>query len=434
MTALRILVVGKGGREHALCATLARCGADSGQTPVTLFCAPGSDAIAEIAQCIPAESVDQLVQWAVDHEIDLVVAGEEAWLVKDQGLADACVAAKIPCWGPCKAAAQLEASKAFAKNFLARHHIPTADFQIARNAEEARAAVAGQLPIVLKFDGLAAGKGVAVCQTEHECEEFIGQVFEANRFGQGELLVEEALSGPEVSVFAAVSGPHYRIIATARDYKRLGDNDFGPNTGGMGAVASLDLLPREMLAQIDERIVAPTVRGLEEDNLDYRGFLYFGLMLTPTGPQVIEYNVRFGDPECQAVMPTVRGDFARFLFDAARGELSGPAEPGSIFLTPGWSVALCAASAGYPESSRSGDEIRGLDRLPEGTQLFHAGTRRNPETQQWETAGGRVLAVVGQGEHLGAARVAAYEALACVDFDGIQTRSDVGVSGFEERS
>ena len=300
---MKIAVIGKGGREQALVETLAA----SPGTP-QLFSFPGSDAILQTAQPIPAHDMDELISWMMANKIDLCVAGEESYLVKGEGLANRCAAAGIPCWGPPKESAQLEASKEFAKKFLNRHGIPTGRAVAVQDRETALQAIGDRYPTVLKFDGLAAGKGVAVCADAAQAGEFLDEVFTRKRFGEGRLLVEEYLTGPEISIFAAVCDDNYLILCPARDYKRLKDGDEGPNTGGMGAVASRRLTDGDTLRCIEQTIVAPTVAGLRKDHLPYRGFLYFGLMLTPEGPKVIEYNCRFGDPECEAVMPLLRGD------------------------------------------------------------------------------------------------------------------------------
>ena len=283
--------------------------------------------------------------------------------------------------------------------------------------DQAIAAIGGRYPTVLKFDGLAAGKGVAVCMTEAEAESFLREVFIDKRFGEGRLLVEEFLTGPEISIFGAICDDKYLILCPARDYKRLQDGDLGPNTGGMGADASRQLASPELMRTIEETIVAPTVRGLREDGLPYRGFLYFGLMLTPQGPKVIEYNCRFGDPECEAVMPLLRGDLANFCLSGAKGEF----KPELISFDEGWSVCCILASAGYPASSHSGDLIRGLEDCK--ARVFHCGTRKTPEG--WVTAGGRVLAIVAGGATLDEARTKAHAEAAKVDFDGSQRRSDI---------
>jgi len=282
---MKILVVGKGGREHALVRALA----ESPGKP-ELFCFPGSDAIFEIAKPVDADGLESLIAWMKGNAIDLCVAGEESYLVKGEGLANLCVKHGIPCWGPPKESAQLEASKEFAKEFLVRNGIPTARATATESMDEAVTAIGGKYPTVLKFDGLAAGKGVAVCADETSAMAFLDEVFTQRRFGPGRVLVEDCLTGPEVSIFAAIVDDRYLIFTPARDYKRALDCDLGPNTGGMGAVASRQLVSSEMLERIEEEIVVPTVAGLNREGLPYRGFLYFGLMLTPDGPQVIEYN------------------------------------------------------------------------------------------------------------------------------------------------
>jgi phosphoribosylamine--glycine ligase len=416
---MKILVTGKGGREHALVTALH-------ESPGShqLFSWPGSDAISGLAERAPAADVPQLVAWMQREGIDLCVAGDESLLVTGEGLANLCRAAGIPCWGPPKESAQLEASKEFAKHFLVRHGIPTAAFCTAAALEEARAAVTS-LPVVLKFDGLAAGKGVAVCTTAEMVDEFLEIVFVKRQFGPGRLVIEECLTGPELSVFCSIVDGAWHLLTPARDYKRIRDRDEGPNTGGMGAVASRDLVSAATLAEISERIIRPTVEGLQRDGLPYRGFLYFGLMLTPDGPKVIEYNCRFGDPECEAVMPLFGGDFARYLFEAASGRL----QPELLEFRDGWSVCLILASAGYPESSRSGDAIRGLGEVS-GIRVYHCGTRRNAEGV-FETNGGRVLALVAQAASRTEARDQVYAEATKIAFDGRQNRTDIGTMHFE---
>lgn len=418
---MKIVVVGKGGREHALVRALA----ESPGGP-ELYCFPGSDAILQLAKPVPADGLESLVAWMSANAIDLCVAGEESYLVKGEGLANLCEKAGIPCWGPHFQSAQLEASKEFAKKFLERHGIPTAKATACATLDETVAAIGGKYPTVLKFDGLAAGKGVAVCPTEREAADFLDEVFVQRRFGPGRVLVEDFLTGPEVSIFAAIVDDRYLVFTPARDYKRLGETDVGPNTGGMGAVASRRLISAELLEEIERDIVAPTVKGLNRDGLPYRGFLYFGLMLTPDGPRVIEYNCRFGDPECQAVMPLVTGDLAGFCLAGAKGEL----RPELISFDEGWSVCVVLASAGYPESSRHGDVICGLDQVG-AARVYHAGTRRNA-AGDWETQGGRVLAVVAGAATRQDAVAVAHAATDQVSFDGMQRRRDIGICNFED--
>lgn len=414
------MVVGKGGREHALIRSLS-------ESPVEteIFCFPGSDAISELATTVEVEGLQGLIDWMKSNSIDLCMAGEESYLLKDEGLANLCARNGIPCWGPPKEAALLEGSKEFAKQFMERHAIPTGRARVVESAEEAREVIGGSYPTVLKFDGLAAGKGVAVCPDEKSAEDFLDEVFGRKRFGDGSLLVEECLEGPEVSIFAAVSGRQAVVFTPARDYKLIGEGDTGANTGGMGAVASRQLLEPDLTARIEEEIIKPTIEGLANDDLGYVGFLYFGLMLTADGPKVIEYNCRFGDPECQAVMPLVSGDLATFCLEGARGSLREEL----LDFDEGWSVGVILASAGYPASSHSGDVIRGLDTV-EGARVYHAGTRRNEEGN-WETNGGRVLAVVAPGADRESAVEKAHSEAAKVDFDGSQRRNDIGRLHFD---
>ena len=416
---MKVLVVGKGGREHALVRALAESPAQP-----ELYCFPGSDAIFSLARPVPVKSLHELIEWMKQQGIDLCVAGEESYLVKDEGLANLCEQAGIPCWGPHKESAQLEASKEFSKAFLLRHKIPTAMATVVDTRDQAMNAIAGKYPTVLKFDGLAAGKGVAVCPDEASAESFLQEVLVQKRFGAGRLLVEDCLIGPEVSIFAAIVDDNYLIFTPARDYKRALDGDEGPNTGGMGAVASRKLIDAKMLEKIQQEIVEPTVRGLREENLPYRGFLYFGLMLTPEGPKVIEYNCRFGEPECQAVMPLVRGDLAQFCLDGARGQL----RPDLIDFSDGWSVAVILASAGYPEISRNGDEITGLAEVG-AARVYHAGTKQHQDGT-WVTHGGRVLAVVATADTREQAAALAHREASKVQFPGSQRRSDIGIRNF----
>ncbi|MCF6314229.1 MAG: phosphoribosylamine--glycine ligase [Verrucomicrobiales bacterium] len=416
---MKILVVGKGGREHAIITAL-----DESPSRADIYCFPGSDAIFEIAKQTDATDLPSLMAFMKREGIDLCVAGEESYLVKDEGLANACKAAGIPCWGPPKEAAQLEASKEFAKEFMVRHGIPTGGYAAVDSLEAAREAIGGKYPTVLKFDGLAAGKGVAVCLDEAMAEEFLAEVYVEKKFGEGRVLVEEFLDGPEISIFCSVVDDQYQILAPARDYKRLGDGDAGPNTGGMGAVSSREMAEPELMAQIDAQIIRPTIEGLITDELPYRGFLYFGIMLTQDGPKILEYNCRFGDPEAQAVLPLIEGDFTSYVFNAAAGSL----DRSFIMFKNGWSICLVSASAGYPQSSRSGDVISGIEDV-EGARVFHAGTKKN-SGGQFETAGGRVLVVVAAGATREEAVEKVYRESAKIEFDGLQKRTDIGVCNF----
>ena len=416
---IKVLVVGKGGREHAIITAL-----HESPTETQIFSFPGSDAIFEIAEKVDASDLPSLMAFMKKENIDLCVAGEESYLVKDNGLANECEAAGIPCWGPPKQSAQLEASKEFAKEFMVRHDIPTGGYDSVDTVEDAIEAVGGKYPTVLKFDGLAAGKGVAVCFDKASTDEFIDEVLGQRKFGEGRLLVEEFLDGPEISIFASVVDDEYQILAPARDYKRIFDADEGPNTGGMGAVCSLEMLDDELRETIESTIVKPTVEGLRKDGLPYRGFLYFGLMLTEKGPQILEYNCRFGDPEAQAVLPMITGDFAEYVYQGAQGNLN----PDLIDFNDGWSICLVSASHGYPASSRSGDTISGIDQL-EDSRIYHAGTQLDSDGK-YETAGGRVYAVVAHGETRAKAVKSVYAESEKVSFDGMQRRTDIGTRNF----
>ncbi|MCP4849314.1 MAG: phosphoribosylamine--glycine ligase [Verrucomicrobiaceae bacterium] len=417
---MKVIVVGKGGREHALVTALAES-----DTAPEVYCYPGSDAIFDVASRLSAEitGVDSLVAAMVAEQIDFCVGGEESWLA--DGLADKARQAGIPTWGPVAQSAQLEASKTFAKEFMVRHGIPTGGYAVAGSAKEAKDAIVSY-PTVLKFDGLAAGKGVVICNNEAEADAFLEEVFVDRRFGEGRVLVEEYLEGPEVSVIAAVADGNYQIFTPARDYKRLSDGDEGLNTGGMGAVASRALVDPDVLTEIEEKVMRPSVEGLVKDGLDFRGFLYAGLMMTGAGPKVLEYNCRFGDPEAQAVLPLVGGDLAGYLKKAAEGNI----DEGLISFDQSWSICLVMASAGYPSSSRNGDVVCGLGDVDDA-RVYHAGTAKNANGE-FETNGGRVLAVVARGSDLESARAAAYAEAGKVTFDGAQHRSDIGKMHFDQ--
>jgi len=417
---LKVLVVGKGGREHALLTAMNRS-----PTAAELYSFPGSDAIfSDGVRAAPGvHDLPTLMQFVIREKMDLVVAGEESYLVTGEGLANLCTQAGIPCWGPPKESAQLEASKEFAKSFLRRHGIPTARYTVAGTIEEAEVAAA-EVPIVLKFDGLAAGKGVAVCHSPEEVSKFLQAVFVKGSFGRGRVVIEECMTGPEISIFASVVDGKYQILCPARDYKRVYDGDRGPNTGGMGAVASPELVSQSVLEQIEREVIQPTMAGLLKDTLSYRGFLYFGLMLTPEGPKVVEYNCRFGDPECEAVMPLLTGDLVRYMLEGAQGRLC----PELISFQKGWSVCKILASAGYPISSHRGDLITGLEDVREA-QVFHCGTTHR--AGGYLTSGGRVLAVVAQAASRAQAVEAVEREARKISFAGQHSRSDIGRLHFD---
>ena len=419
---MRILIVGSGGREHALAWKLSQA---PGVT--ALFCAPGNAGMSSIARLVPIDSSDpDAVLALVERErIEFTVVGPE--LPLDRGLVDRFRAAGHPIFGPVRAAARLECSKAFAKTFMGRHGVPTARYRVCGSAAEARATVGtGEFgfPVVLKVDGLAAGKGVVVAVNASEAEAAIKTAMEDRQFGDAgtPLVIEECLEGPEVSFFALCDGTRAIPIATAQDHKRIFDDDRGPNTGGMGAFAPSPLVDRGMEARIMRDIVQPVMAGMRAEGSEYRGFLYVGLMLTCDGPKVIEFNVRFGDPEAQAVMPLIDGDVLPWLRAAAEGTLTGERVP----LTSGASVGVVLASAGYPGAVRTGVPISGLDAAAaiDAVEVFHSGTVSSGG--RVVTAGGRVLTVVATAGSYPEAVSRAYRAISLISFEGMQYRRDIG--------
>jgi|SRR6185312_10077390 len=424
---MKLLVLGGGGREHALAWKLQ-------QSPqVEAVCAlPGSDGMAASGiTCLPGDpcAAGEVLQAVRAQSAELVVVGPEAPLAA--GIADALRDQGVAVFGPLRAAAQLESSKIFAKEFMARHHIPTARFVAAAGAVEARRALAAfGARVVIKADGLAAGKGVVVPDTPEEADRALEQMLAGELAGAAgtRVVIEERLSGPELSVLAVCDGERYQLLPVARDHKRLLDGDHGPNTGGMGAVSSAGLLPPELRATVERGIVAPTLAGMARAGTPFVGVLYCGLMLTPHGPRVLEYNVRFGDPEAQAILPRWPGDLAGLLLAAARG---GLAPSGGDLPLPGAAACVVAASGGYPGGYLKGEAIAGLDPAGQfpgdpGATVFHAGTRRG--ARGWETNGGRVLAVAARGDTLAQALAPCYRALASIQFRGMQYRRDIGAS------
>jgi phosphoribosylamine--glycine ligase len=422
MQQMTVLILGGGGREHALAWRLSR-----DPDVKTVVAAPGNPGIAAVAACRPLDVMnpDAALALAKDVGADLTVVGPEGPL--DRGVVDVFRAAGRPIVGPTRRGAALESSKAFAKDFMTRAGIPTARAAICHDLEAALDAVAGTtfgLPVVVKADGLAAGKGVVVAETREEAEAAVRAAMEARQFGPAgdTVVIEECLTGPEVSFFVLADGAHATVLGSAQDHKRLHDDDRGPNTGGMGAFASSPLVTPALEHQVMTTIVHPVLEQMQMDGSPYRGFLYVSLMLTPAGPKVIEFNVRMGDPETQVVMPLIEGPLAQALLASSEGKLPGI----TLRMAAGCAVGVTLAAAGYPGPVTNGTPIRGLDRAGArpNTLVFHAGTRA--EGQDIVTAGGRVLTIVGRGPTFDEAMRVAYDAVALVEFDGQQFRRDIG--------
>lgn len=419
---MKILVIGSGAREHALAWKLSREPDVAG-----VICAPGNPGIASVARCLPADvtAPTELLAIAESQGVDLTLVGPEMPL--SRGVVDVFTAARRAIVGPTKAAAALEWSKAFAKDFMARHRVPTAAFRVCDSAAAALEAIRrGEFayPLVLKADGLAAGKGVVIAEDRPTAEAVVSAMMVDRRFGDAgdRIVLEEFLVGEEASYFVLADGTSFLPIGSAQDHKRIFDDDRGPNTGGMGAFAPSPLVTPEISRRVCDEIVSPVLAGMKHEGHPYRGFLYVGLMLTTDGPKVIEFNVRFGDPEAQVVLPMLDEDLAGLLGQAASGTL--PSRPARFRHEPHVGVVL--AAGGYPDSPESGKPIDGVDAANDvpGAIVFHAGTSRHDG--RLVTGGGRVLTVVGRGNTYRDAIDIAYAAASRIHFDGMQYRRDIG--------
>ena len=419
---MKILLIGSGGREHAMALKL-----KGGKTPVELWAAPGSDALGQLGTCLPlaVDDVPALAAWAREARPDLVIIGPEVPLVA--GLADALRLEGIPVFGHNAATARLEGSKSFSKDFMVRHAIPCAASQTFRDLAKAEDAIrhwSYGFPIVLKADGLAAGKGVVLASNRTEALETV-RAFMAGQFGEASctVLLEEPLIGMELSlhVLVDVDSEHaaYVMLPPCQDHKRIFDGDRGPNTGGMGAFGPLPFLRERDLEALRRELVEPTVKGLRLDGLDARGVLFLGVMWTPRGPKLLEYNVRFGDPETQVLMELLDEDLALLLLEVAEGRL----ERTGVALKEGCAIAVVLAAEGYPEGAVQGVPI--AVGSPEGVKVIHAGTRQ--EGGSWVTAGGRVLNLVTVAPDLAQARARVEQALPTVTWPGMQGRKDIGL-------
>jgi phosphoribosylamine---glycine ligase len=425
---MKVLVLGSGGREHAIVWALQK----TSSTPLDVYCIPGNAGIAEVAQCVPVSLNDHraLVAFAQSHAIDLTFVGPEAPLAA--GIVDVFQKNGLTVAGPNAVAARLESSKVVAKDFMARHKIPTAHYRVVTNSSAAFDALrsgefgTSKSPVVIKADGLAAGKGVVVASSHAEAEravdDFIsGKLVEPEAAKQ--IVIEEALQGTEASVLVFADGRDYKIMPAARDHKRIGENDTGPNTGGMGAITDDSVLEATGLERVTRDIIEPTLEGARAEGFPFRGVLFVGLMLTSDGPKVLEYNVRFGDPETQAILVRLKSDLLEIFSAIAAGTLDR--------VRVEWSdeSAACVvlASRGYPGKYETGVAITGLDRLrnQENVQVFHAGTARS-DSGQFVTSGGRVLGVTASGRDLPQALASCYEAVGKVHWEGMQYRRDIG--------
>lgn len=418
---MKVLIIGSGGREHAIAWKVAQSSRVS-----KIYCAPGNAGISQLAECVPigAMEIDQLVDFAKEKEIDLTVVGMDDPLVA--GVVDAFEAAGLRVFGPRKNAAVLEGSKAFSKDLMKKYQIPTAAYEVFDNAEDALNYLDTQavFPTVLKADGLALGKGVLICNTPEEAKDGVKEIMLDKKFGAAgnKLVIEEFMTGREVSVLSFVDGDTIRIMTSAQDHKRAQDGDQGLNTGGMGTFSPSPFYTAKVDEFCKKYIYQPTVDAMKAEGRIFKGIIFFGLMLTEKGPRVLEYNARFGDPEAQVVIPRMKNDIVD-LFDAC---IDGTLSQIDLDFEDNAAVCVVLASDGYPVSYEKGYPIKGLDtfREKEGCWVFHAGTKW--DGGQIVTNGGRVLGVTATGADLHKARANAYEAVKWIDFDNKYCRSDIG--------
>jgi phosphoribosylamine--glycine ligase len=423
---MKILVIGSGGREHAICWKLAK-------SPLVdkLYAAPGNAGIFRHAELvnIRVDDIDNLLRFAKEKIIDLTVVGPEVPLAL--GIVDRFEAERLKIFGPTKLAAEIEASKAYAKQFMRKYHIPTASYMAFEDMKEAlRFVKASSYPLVIKADGLAAGKGVSVVKNYEGAEKTIKDMMQKRQFGAAgaNIIVEDFLVGEEASVFAFTDGKSVLPLIPSQDHKRVGDSDTGPNTGGMGAYAPVPFVSEKMQKDILDLVLEPTVAGMAEERRPFRGLLYAGMMITDKGPKVIEFNCRFGDPETQALLPLLKTDLAVIFHAVVNGTLGNEV----LEWEDAYAACVILASGGYPGEYENGKEIHGVKDIKESDALvFHSGTKF--EARRFLTNGGRVLGIVGVDEHLESAVAKAYETNEKIRFEGKQFRSDIGYKAWTKK-
>jgi len=421
-----VLIIGSGGREHAILKALLRS-----DRALCMYAYPGNPGM-ERDGCMLVDreikSWNDLADWASENEIDLTIVGPEAPLV--DGVVDIFRKENLTIFGPTKAAAEIEGSKAFAKDLMKKYGIPTADFSIFDNKESALSFVHEKgAPVVVKVSGLAGGKGAIVCDTIEEAEKSLAEIFDDKRFGEAgtRVVIEEKMIGEEASVFVITDGKKYRILPVSQDHKAVGDGDTGPNTGGMGAYAPAPLVDDKLLLQIEKEIIKPVLKAMELEGRKYQGLLYYGIMVTSDGPKVVEFNCRFGDPETQAVLPLVSCDWYEMFKSCANGKMTAS----SWTINPGYCVSVILASKGYPGTFEKGKVITGIEeteREKSNVDIYHSGTALNNQ-EQLVTNGGRVLAVSAWDETLEKAIKIAYQAVDGIDFEGKHYRRDIAAKG-----
>jgi phosphoribosylamine--glycine ligase len=414
---MKVLVIGSGGREHALVWKILKS-----PKVKKVYCAPGNGGIGQVTECVDIDVVDlkSLVNFARKKRIDLTVVGPELPLTL--GIVDRFQEAGLTIFGPDKKAAEIEGSKGFAKDLMKKYKVPTAQYDIFTMAEDAVQAIHKMKPpLVLKADGLAAGKGVLICQNRNEAFEGVDQIMQEKRFGDAgnRLIIEEFLRGEEASILAVTDGNDLVVLPHSQDHKAVFEGDRGPNTGGMGAYSPTPAITDDMIKTIRDKILIPTIRGMKQEGRTYRGVLYVGLMMTSGGPKVLEYNCRFGDPETQAVLPLVKSDLVDLMMAAIEGNIGKT----NVEIQNETAVCVVMASGGYPGSYEKGKVINGLDRVNKGITVFHAGTKK--KGKQLVTSGGRVLGVTALGDTIQNAVEHVYRAVGQITFDGAYYRRDI---------